>query len=237
MSDLQSASQIQIPAFDGGAFSAYVAMPDITPAPAVIMIQEIFGINKEMRDKCDEIARQGYIAIAPDLFWRIEPGIELLDSDEAQLRRAFELFDEFDVQIGLEDLKTTMGYLRNHKECSGKVGSVGYCLGGFLAVALSVESDIDATVSYYGVNIPSILEHISHMKNPMLLHIAEEDEFVPPEDQQKIVEAFSDKNHIETHIYEGQNHAFARGGGMHYNEEAATLANKRTKEFLSKSLK
>ena len=124
------AKEIKIPAHDGGAFKAYVAFPEVTPAPAIIMIQEIFGINQEMRDKCQEYAKQGYIAICPDLFWRIEPGIELTDNVPEQLERAFELFGEFDQKAGIEDLKTTLGYARNMKECNDKVGCVGYCLGG-----------------------------------------------------------------------------------------------------------
>ena len=183
------------------------------------------------------MARQGYIAIAPDLFWRIEPGIQLVDSEESQLERAFELYNEFDIQSGIEDLKTTLGYLRNHKDCNGKVGCIGYCLGGFLAFAMSVESNINASVSYYGVNIPSMLQHKDKIVTPLLMHIAEKDEFVPPEDQEQIRKVLDSHPQATFYVYEGQNHAFARNGGMHYNEKAATAANERTAEFLQQNLK
>lgn len=236
MPESEKKNEVKIPAHDGGAFGAYIAYPDVTPAPAIIMIQEIFGINQEMRDKCDEMAAQGYIAIAPDLFWRIEPGIQLVDSDPAQLERAFDLYNNFDIKLGIEDLETTLGFIRNHDKCSKKVGTVGYCLGGFLSVAMAIETDVDAAVSYYGVNLPTLLERKDKINQPLLMHIAEKDEFVPPEDQATILEMVNDHPHVTAHTYAGQNHAFARGQGMHYNEEAATLANGRTKDFLSKTL-
>ena len=231
-----SDSKVQIPAHDGGTFSAYIAMPETTPAPAVIMIQEIFGINQEMRDKCDDMAKKGYIAIAPDLFWRIEPGIELVDSVEEELQRAFDLFGQFDTALGVEDLQSTLGYMRGSDDCNGQVGCIGYCLGGFLAAAMAVESDVDASVSYYGVNIPSLLDRKGHITKPLMLHIAGNDEFVPAEDQLTIKDTLGDHPQVTLHSYDGLDHAFARGNGMHYNEQAANLANGRTAEFLAANL-
>ena len=228
---------IKIPAFDGGAFGAHIAIPDVTPTPAIIVIQEIFGVNTDIREKCDKLAEEGYLAIAPDLFWRIEPDIELIDSDEAQLQRAFELFGEFDQETGIEDLKTTLGYLRNHKACNGKVGAVGYCLGGKLAYMLSAASDIDASVSYYGVALETMLDDAEKISTPFIMHIAGKDEFVPPEAQEQIISTFKDHPHGETFQYAGQEHAFARIGGMHYDKPSATLANDRTTKFLTKHLK
>ena len=230
----------KIPAHDGGAFGAYISMPVLAEgekAPAIIMIQEIFGVNKEMRDKCDEMAGKGYIAIAPDLFWRIERGIQLTDSDDRQLNKAFNLYNDFDIQNGIEDLETALGFMRNHKSCNGLVGCVGYCLGGFLAVAMAVETDIDAAVSYYGVNLPNLLKRSSDIKKPLIMHIASEDEFVPPEDQKTIIDTMENHAHANTYLYEGVNHAFARGQGTHYNANAAGLANERTEEFLRTNLK
>ena len=230
----------KIPAHDGGAFGAYIAMPEMEEgqkAPAIIMIQEIFGVNKEMRDKCDEMAGKGYIAIAPDLFWRMERGIQLSDSDDRQLNQAFNLYNDFDIQNGIQDLETTLGFMRNHGDCNGLVGCVGYCLGGFLAVAMAVETDIDAAVSYYGVNLPNLLERSSDIQKPLIMHIASEDEFVPPEDQKIIIDTMADHAHANTYLYEGVNHAFARGQGMHFDADAAKLANERTENFLRDNLK
>ena len=229
---------VKIPAHDGGAFMAYIALPEQEHAPAGIMIQEIFGVNQEMRDKCDEMAKAGYIAICPDLFWRMEPGLQPVDSNEEQLQKAFQLYQDFDIDAGMEDLKTTLGYVRTLKECpTDKVGAIGYCLGGLLAYLFSSDSDIDAAVSYYGVNIIAGLEKAETIDSPLLMHMAEKDEFVPPEDQETIKSSFANHPHITIHSYEGQDHAFARGKGMHYNEEAANLANGRTAEFLEKHLK
>lgn len=230
-------SELTIQASDQGTFSAYIAYPETTPAPAVIMIQEIFGVNQDMRDKCDEMAAQGYIAICPDLFWRIEPGIQLVDSIEEQLQRAFDLFGLFDVDAGLGDLDATLKAVRNLDECNGKVGCIGYCLGGKLAYMMAARTDVDASVGYYGVAIETMLSEADNIKKPTLLHIAAEDEFVPPDAQQAIIERFANSNLVTTHQYEGADHAFARINGMHYKKEAADLANRRTAEFLETHLK
>lgn len=231
---------IKIPAHDGDAFAAYVAMPEDASKdktyPAIILIQEIFGVNQEMRNKCDDYAAQGYITICPDLFWRIEPNIQLVDSNEAQLQRAFDLFAQFAVDIGIDDLKTTIGYVRNMTECNKKIGSIGFCLGGKLSYMLSARSDIDASVSYYGVNIETMLDLSEKINTPLLMHIASEDEFVDKDAQNKILDGLRDNKNVLMHQYEGQNHAFARGQGMHYDETAAALANSRTAEFLKKHL-
>ena len=230
-------TEIMISSHDGGTFKAYVAMPDTTPAPAVIMIQEIFGINQEMREKCDALAKQGYIAICPDLFWRIEPGIELVDSIPEQLQRAFDLFGQFDTAHGVEDLKSTLGQIRTHPSCNGKVGTIGYCLGGKLAYMMATHTDIDAAGGYYGVAIETMLDDASHITHPLMLHIAEEDEFVPKDAQEQILSGLADNTHVTHHSYPGVQHAFARGQGMHYDENAATQANERTKTFLENHLR
>lgn len=235
MSDMNA--EIQIPASDGsGSFNAYIAYPNSMPAGAVIMIQEIFGVNHEMRQKCDEMTDLGFIAICPDLFWRIEPGIQLVDSVEDQLQRAFQLFGEFDQQKGMEDLKATLDFIRAHEDCNGKVGCAGYCLGGKLAYMMAAQTDIDASVSYYGVGIETMLDQAPNIKNPILLHIAGEDEFVPKDAQKQIENTLLDHDLAETYHYPGMDHAFARGNGMHYNEEAAHVANERTADFLKVNL-
>src|SRR5262245_30657126 len=117
----------------GGAFSAYVARPAAAVAPAVVVIQEIFGVNQVMRDITDGLAGQGYLAVCPDLFWRIEPGIDITDRTEAEWKRAFELFNAFDVDKGVEDIQATLDAIRSDRACSGKAGAVGFCLGGLLA--------------------------------------------------------------------------------------------------------
>ena len=231
-------SYVEIKANDGaGSFKAYIAMPKLTPAPAIIMIQEIFGINQEMREKCDEMAARGYVAICPDLFWRIEPGIELTDAVPAELERAFELFGIFDQTKGMDDLSATLNYIRGHRDCNGKVGCMGYCLGGKLAYEMAADTHIDASVSYYGVGLQDMLDKADNFTAPILIHIAGEDDFTPKDAQDKIIATMKDNKFAQTHRYAGMEHAFARGGGMHYNKEAAELANARSYDFLEKTLK
>jgi len=220
-----------------GVMRAYIARPEKSgKAPVIIMIQEIFGVNAEMREKCDAWAAKGYIAICPDLFWRIEPGIDLIDSVPEQLERAFELFGIFDTGKGMNDLQATLDHARGMDKCGGKVGCAGYCLGGKLAYMMATHTDIDATAGYYGVAIGSMLDDAGKITKPLLLHIAGEDEFVPKEEQGAIISAFADHPQVTTHLYEGMDHAFARGNGMHYNAEAAKLANARTESFFSEHL-
>ncbi|MCC6597177.1 MAG: dienelactone hydrolase family protein [Alphaproteobacteria bacterium] len=227
---------VTIKAHDGQDFEAYIAFPEKTPAPVVILIQEIFGINHEMREKCDAMAAKGYIALCPDLFWRIEPGIHLTDRIPEQLERAFTLFGQFDQEQGLEDLRATLAHARAMKECAGPVTCIGYCLGGKLAYMMAARTDIDATVSYYGVGLGTMLEEADKITTPLLLHIAGEDEYVPKNEQADIQSTMLEHPTAELYVYPGMSHAFARGEGLHYNEQAAQMANKRTDAFLTAAL-
>lgn len=228
---------ITIQAQDGGSFSAYVAVPaGAGPFPAVVVIQEIFGVNGVMRTICDGLAKEGYIAVCPDLFWRQEPDIQLTDRSEAEWQRAFELFGGFDVDLGVEDLKSTLVAARALEGASGKAGSIGYCLGGKLAYLMATRSDSDANVSYYGVGLDELLGEAGKISKPLLMHIAEKDKFVPPEAQKKIVDALLNKPHITLHVYQGVDHAFARVGGEHYDGAMAETANDRTRRHLKAHL-
>ena len=230
-------SEIIIPSKDGGAFTAYVAMPEILPAPVVILIQEIFGVNAEMRAKCDALAKDGFIAVCPDLFWRMEPGVQLTDKTEAEWAKAFDFFNRFDVNLGIDDLRATYHTFRGHAESTAKVGCVGYCLGGKLAYLMAARTHIDASVSYYGVGIDQLLEEASSIKKPLLMHIAEGDKFVTPAAQEKIKAGLAQNANVTIHSYPRVNHAFARGGGEHYDEAAAAKADARTLDFLRDVLK
>lgn len=226
-----------IPAKDGGTFEAYVAMPSVLPAPTIVLIQEIFGVNAEMRAKCDEFARAGYIAVCPDLFWRLEPGVQLTDKSKAEWDKAFDLYNRFDVDKGIEDLRATVHVYQGHAQGNGSVGVVGYCLGGKLAYLMAARSHVACSVSYYGVGLDALLDESANIKNPLLMHIAQLDKFVPAAAQAKIKDALQDNSKITMHTYEGVDHAFARGHGDHYDEAAATLANQRTAAFFAHNLK
>ena len=230
-------AHIEVTAKDGQHFNAFIALPEQTPAPAIIVIQEIFGVNDGMRGKCAWLAQNGFVAICPDLFWRIEPGIELSDQKEEELQRAFELFGIFDVDLGVEDLLQTFDVAKDHEVCSGKVGAMGYCLGGKLAYLMAARSSSNASVGYYGVGIDQLLPEANNIQSPLMLHIAEEDEYVDAAAQKAIHQELGSKDAITLHSYPGMGHAFTRLGGDHYDADNATLADQRTIDFFKKSLK
>ncbi len=232
-------AELTINAADGGSFSAYVAVPGAGSGPGIVVLQEIFGVNQVMRDLCDGFAAAGYVAACPDLFWRIEPGVQLTDKSQEEWDRAFQLMNAFlpNFEKGVGDIGATIGTLRGHAACSGKVGTVGYCLGGSLAYASSCFTDTDASVGYYPVQIENSLELAANIKNPLMLHIAEADGFCPPDSQAKIKEALGPNPHVTIHSYPRVDHAFARAGGANYNAEAAKAANDRTAAFLAQNLK
>jgi carboxymethylenebutenolidase len=220
-----------------GQFSAYLALPAKTPAPGVVVAQEIFGVNQVMRDICDWLAGAGYAACCPDIFWRIEPGIQITDKTEAEWKRAFELFGLFDADKGIVDLNAALGSLRGHKACNGRAGAIGYCLGGKLAYLMATRSDADASVGYYGVGLADLTGEAKAIKKPLMLHVAAKDKFVPPDQQAKVAAALKGNSHVTLHVYDTQDHAFARIGGEHYDKAAADLANKRTLDFFKEHLR
>jgi len=220
-----------------GSFSAYVAdAKRKADSPAIVVIQEIFGVNKVMRDIADSLAEEGYTAVVPDLFWRIEPGIDITDKTDAEWKKAFELFGKFNVDKGVEDLRAALQQIRKHHACDGRAGAVGYCLGGKLAYLMATRSDADANVGYYGVGIEKALDEAQRIAKPLLLHIAEKDEYCPPAAQAQIKAALGKNPRVTIHAYPGADHAFARSGGQHYDKAAADTANQRAADFFKKNL-
>lgn len=224
---------ITIKSADGLEFDAYVARPKADNRPVVIVIQEIFGVNEGIRKIADFVAEQGFIAVAPDLFHRQEKGVQL-DQSEAGWKRAFELYEAFDENKGVEDLIATLQVVRTLKGANGKVGAMGFCLGGKLAFLMATRSDADATVGYYGVGIENNLNETP--KRPLLLHIAAKDKHVPKEAQDAIKSALANNGLVTIHVYGEQDHAFCRVGGEHYDKQAAEQAHKRTIDFLTARL-
>ena len=221
-----------------GDFDALVRRPSGDgPAPAVVVIQEIFGVNHTMVQVAESLAGLGYVAVVPDLFWRFEPGIVLDDRKPDELAKAFELFPKFDVDKGVEDIAATLAATRSLEGVTGKVGAIGYCLGGLLAFLTATRTDADAVVSYYGVNIDTFTAEAEKLAHPLLLHIAGNDGFVPPEAQEKIVADLKNHPQVTIERYPGRDHAFAREGGDSFHKEDAAKANERTAAFLAQTLK
>jgi carboxymethylenebutenolidase len=230
-----SGQQITIDGPDG-SFAGYLASPAAGRGPGIVVIQEIFGVNAAMRAMADEAAASGFFALVPDLFWRLQPGVQLTDKTDAEWQRAFDLMKRFDAALGVKDIQTTISHLRTLAGCTGKVGAVGYCLGGLLAYLAAARTDTDASVGYYGVNIQTMLGEAAAIKKPLMLHIAGKDEFTPPEAQKQIAEGLAANPLVAIHRYPEMNHAFARPGGKHYDQANAGLANSRTATFLRQHL-
>ena len=227
---------VTIPTLSGTEeFTAYVARPAERAKAAILVIQEIFGVNAGIRRKCDKLAEEGYLAIAPDLFWRLEPGVELDPDVEPEFQRALDLMGRFNQDQGIRDIEATIHYVRR-EESVPKVGCVGYCLGGRLAFMTAARTDIDASVGYYGVGIDGLLGEKHAIANPLMLHIPTEDGFVDKNTQKAMHDGLDDHPKVTLHDYEGLDHGFATEFGKRRSEDAAQLADSRTAEFFARHL-
>lgn len=228
---------IQIEALDeSGSFDAYVAEPSGTPRAAIVVIQEIFGINPGIRARCDRLAENGYLAVAPDLFWRIERGVQLDPDVPEQFQQALALMNQFDQGKGVEDIEAAIKAARARLGEGGKVGVVGYCLGGRLAFMSATRTDADASVGYYGVGIDNLLGEKHAIARPVLLHVAGADHFVTPDIQAKMHEGLDDHPKVTLYDYPGEDHGFATESGKRRSEAAAQLADERTAAFFTENL-
>ena len=229
---------IEVATLDGdGHFNAHLAEPDRTPRGAVIVIQEIFGVNEGIRRKADHWASLGYLALAPDLFWRLEPGVELDPDIPDQFQRALGLMQKFNQDQGIRDIEASIHEARRRLPTGVRVGCVGYCLGGRLAFMTAARTDIDASVAYYGVGLDGLLREKHAIARPLMLHIAGADHFVPPEQQRVIHEGLDDHPRVTIHDYPGEDHGFAAEMGKRRSEEAAALADRRTEAFFDQNLR
>lgn len=224
-------SMIEIAASAGdGSFAAYLAEPEGTPSAAIVVIQEIFGINPGIRAKCDALAEHGYLAIAPDLFWRMQPGVQLDPDKPDELKQAFDFVTRIKTDDALADVATTIRAVRE-RVGGGKVGVIGYCYGGKVAFLAATRTDSDATVSYYGGGIDALLDEAHGIARPLLLHFAGEDSHITPDKLATIHAALDTHPRVTIHEYPGAGHGFATEFGQRRHDEAATLADGRTADF------
>ncbi|MXW93457.1 MAG: dienelactone hydrolase family protein [Rhodospirillaceae bacterium] len=223
-----------------GKFDAYLARPAQRPAPGLVLMQYICGVNAVMRRLADGFAGHGYLVACPDLFWRQEPGVQLIQDpskpDPAEQQRALDLNAGFDDAAATADLNATIDWLRGSPDCTGRAGALGYCLGGRLAFLTAARSDADCSVGYYGVNIDRYLGEAGTIASPLMLHIAGADELCSQEAHDAIVGTLDPLDAVTLHEYEGAGHAFALEGGHNYRADAAALANARSLAFLQQHL-
>jgi carboxymethylenebutenolidase len=226
----------QIEALHGeGMIPVYVARPAQGSGRAIIVVPEIFGVNAGIRSKCDQWAAKGYLAIAPDIFWRFAPGAELNPDVETEFQEALGYFRQYDPDDGVKDIETAIRWA--HSQGAAKVGLVGFCLGGRLAYMAAARTDIDASVGYYGVMIDSMLNEAHAIANPLMLHIPTADHFVGPEAQAAIHAALDPHPRVTLHDYAGLDHGFAAATGARRDEAGAQLADNRTEAFFAEHLR
>ncbi len=220
--------------FSIGGMNVFAAAPSTAPTAAIIVIPEIFGVNPGIRQKCAKLAAQGYLAVAPDIFWRFAPGVELDPDVPDQLNEAFGYFQQYDANDGMIDIEAAIKHL--HAQGIGKVGAVGYCLGGRLAYMAACRTDISASVGYYGVMIDQMLDESHAIANPLMLHIPTADHFVGPEAQAAIHAGLGDHPKVTLYDYDGLDHGFAAELGNRRDETGAQLADSRTAAFFAEHL-
>lgn len=214
------------------AIPLFVAAPSGTPRGAIIVIQEIFGINPGIRQKCEDWAAAGYLAVAPDVFWRQQPGIELDPDVPEQFQTGVQYMMKHDFDLGIQDVEAVIHWIRREKGVA-KVGLVGFCMGGKIAYMAAARTDIDASVGYYGVGIDGMLNESNAIAKPLLLHVPTADGFVKPQAQAAMHAGLDDNSHVTLHDYEGLDHGFADTFGARRDEAGAKLADQRTTEFFA----
>ena len=227
-------AMIDVATLEGDAhFGAWLSEPQGAPKGAIVVIQEIFGVNEGIRRKGGHWAALGYLALAPDLFWRLEPNVDLDPDIPDQFQRALGLMQKLNQDHAIRDIEACIREARRRLGDGGKVGCVGFCLGGRLAFMTAARTDIDASVAYYGVGLDNLLHEKHAIARPLMLHIAGADHFVPPEQQRKIHEALDDHPRVTIHDYSGEDHGFAAEMGKRRSEAAAQLADSRTDAFFA----
>ena len=220
---------------DDGQFQAYLALPRGGKGPGIVLLQEIFGVNEHVRNVADQYAADGYMVLAPDLFWRSAPRIELGYEGE-DLQSAYTLMQACDVALAQSDITATTRALRALPGVGSKIAALGYCFGGRLAYLTGASGDVDAAIAYYGGGIQNDLERADGVKVPLLLHFGGQDSHIPTDAVKQIAERFDDNPDVEIHVYPDAGHGFNCSHRASYHQRSAALAHGNSLIFLSENL-
>lgn len=227
--------KISVRAHDGGTFQAYLSLPPSGSGPGIIVLQEIFGVNFHIKAVTDRWAAEGYVAIAPDIFWRVEPGVEL-DYNAQGIEKGRALRQKLDMDLTIRDIASTLAALRARPECTGKTASVGYCFGGLLSYLTAAHCDIDAAISYYGGGIETRLEEASRIKCPIVFHYGEKDAAIPASAREATRKALAAHDRAEFYVYADAQHGFNCDTRASYHPFAAQLARSRSIGLLRQTI-
>ncbi|WP_206950760.1 dienelactone hydrolase family protein [Trinickia acidisoli] len=226
---------IEIDAGGGEHYDGYLALPRAGKGPGVIIVQEIFGVNAHIRSVAEQYALAGYVALAPDIFWRSERRVEL-GYEGADRDKALAILKSLDVDKTAADLGAAASTLRAQPETAGKIGATGFCFGGQLAYLMAARGTVDAAVSYYGGGIQNKLDEAEHIRVPMLFHYAEHDSSIPQTAVAQVKQRFAGHANAQFHDYPGVGHGFNCSDRAAYDQHASALAHGRTLAFLSSNL-
>lgn len=222
---------IAIPAEEEG-FTGYLSLPPGGTGPAVVLIQEIFGVNDHIRGVADQYALDGYVVLAPDIFWRAEKGVQLGYSEQ-DIERGFQLMNQCTLPVMADDLAAASTALRARPETKGKIASLGYCMGGTLSYLLAARAAVDVAVCYYGGGTQNLLDQAAQVQCPILFHFGEADTHIPADAVESIRAAFSEHPAATFYTYPGAGHGFNCWARPAYAQNASALAHGRTLEFLA----
>jgi carboxymethylenebutenolidase len=216
-----------------GSLRVYLAVPEAGSGPGLVLLHTAFGLDRHMRDVAELYAAEGYVVLCPDLYGHIEPGLDLEQTD-ADRRKALALVERLDRDRAIADIAAAAAFLHGRPECTGAVGALGFCMGGGLAFAAAAKGNFDCAICYYPTAIETALDPAPRIDCPMVLHFAEDDDYVPAAAAAKAREAFAGRPDVEVYLYPGTRHGFNRPNGGDYDKPAALMAHSRSIALLRK---
>lgn len=231
-----SKSWISVSNAAGEKFDAYLSLPPTGKGPGIVLIQEIFGVNEHIRAVADQYAADGYTVIAPDIFWRDEKRMEL-NYDQAGFDKGLALLGKLDVDLVAQDLKAAVATLRGHAACTGKVGSVGFCMGGLLSFAAAAHAGVDTAVCYYGGGIHQHLHRAKSVKCPVLFHFAAKDGFIPSSAVAAVRKEMGDRENVRIIVHPNVDHGFNCWRRPSWDQVTAARARGQSLVHLSETLR
>lgn len=230
---------IDIKAQDGGSFKGYLSLPPQAKkkekGPGIVLIQEIFGVNSHIRGVADQYASDGYTVLAPDMFWRVQPMVDIGYGQEDR-DKGIGYMQKMDFAAAVKDLGATLAALRALPECSGKVASVGYCMGGMLSYLCAANAGVDAAVCYYPGGVHTKLEEAAKIKCPLLFHFGGNDAHIPAAAVEAVKQTFAGREGVRIDVYPGAEHGFNCWDRPSYNQQSSALAHGRSLSFLATSI-